>query len=164
MTDSTTRRPRRRWLLPLIVVGVLAVGLLAVAGAIFFPRLLAAPSQPLPYQHSKHVACPASSASIAIPAATSGKTAGLPSLYKCMGCHASAGAQRPQRSSRHRQAAQAMGVEAARAVGQDLRAARFCPFQSSTASRGQVLPAKAVTAMSPRRITPLRITSTWVSA
>jgi hypothetical protein len=95
MTDSTTRRPRRRWLLPLIVVGVLAVGLLAVAGAIFFPKVLAAPSQPLPYQHSKHVAAGIQCV-YCHPGATSGATAGLPSLNKCMGCHASVAPKDPK--------------------------------------------------------------------
>ena len=95
MTDSTTRRPRRRWLLPLIVVGVLAVGLLAVAGAIFLPKVLAASSQPLPYQHSKHVAAGIQCV-YCHPAATSGATAGLPSLNKCMGCHATVAPKDPK--------------------------------------------------------------------
>ena len=95
MTDSTTRRPRRRWLLPLIVVIVVGMAMIAVAGALVLPKVLAAPSQPLPYQHSKHVAAGIQCV-YCHPGATSGKTAGLPSLNKCMGCHASVAPKDPK--------------------------------------------------------------------
>lgn len=94
MIDSITPRVRRRWLLPLILVAVLAVGLLGVAGVVFLPGVLAAPPQPLPYQHSKHVAAGVQCL-FCHPGVTSGATAGIPSLNKCMGCHTSVAPKDP---------------------------------------------------------------------
>lgn len=87
MTDSTPHRPRRRWLLPLLLVIVVVVGALAVAGGILLPRVLAAPAQPLPFQHSKHVAAGVQCL-FCHPGVQTSAVAGLPSLNKCMGCHA----------------------------------------------------------------------------
>lgn len=95
MTDSMIPRPRRRWLLPLILAIVLVVGMLVVAGAVFLPRVLAAPPQPLTYQHSKHIAAGIPCV-FCHPGTVSGATAGLPSLNKCMGCHASVAPKDPK--------------------------------------------------------------------
>lgn len=66
---------------------ILLVVVVAAAGGIFFlSRAVAAPPQPLPFQHNKHVAAGASCL-YCHPGATDGPVAGLPSTAKCMGCH-----------------------------------------------------------------------------
>ena len=95
MADSITPRSRRRWLLPLFVVIVLAVGLLAIASAVFLPKVLAQAAQPLPFQHSKHVAAGVQCI-YCHPGVTSGAIAGIPSLNKCMGCHVSVAPKDPK--------------------------------------------------------------------
>jgi hypothetical protein len=67
----------------------------AVAGVVFLSRAYAAPPQPLPYQHSKHLAAGATCL-YCHPGADSGAVAGLPSLAKCMGCHVAVVPQDPK--------------------------------------------------------------------
>ncbi len=67
------------------VVLTLVVGGL-VAGIVLLTRAYAAPPQPLPYQHSKHIAAGATCL-YCHAGADRGAVAGLPSLAKCMGCH-----------------------------------------------------------------------------
>lgn len=73
-----------------LVIGLsLLVIVAAVVGGVFvLSRAVAAPPQPLPFQHDKHVAAGASCL-YCHPGATNGPVAGLPSTAKCMGCHAS---------------------------------------------------------------------------
>ncbi|HKZ54530.1 MAG TPA: cytochrome c3 family protein [Anaerolineales bacterium] len=82
---------RSRWLLliPLLVVAGLAAGVLLTRA-----RALAAPKQPLPFNHRTHVGagvqclfCHAS--------AMRSPVAGIPSLQMCMGCHRVMAAEEP---------------------------------------------------------------------
>lgn len=88
MTDSIARKLRRRWVLPAVLIVVVLAGALVVGGAVLLPRALAAPAQPLPFQHNKHVAAGVQCI-FCHPGVQTSAVAGLPSLNKCMGCHAS---------------------------------------------------------------------------
>ena len=73
--------------LALAVGVVLLVIVAAVVGGVFFlSRSLAAPPQPLAFQHEKHVAAGATCL-YCHPGVSNGPVAGLPSTAKCMGCH-----------------------------------------------------------------------------
>lgn len=65
---------------------MLLIGGGLVGGIFLLSRVYAAPPQPLPYQHQKHIAAGATCLYCHAGAA-SGAVAGLPSLAKCMGCH-----------------------------------------------------------------------------
>lgn len=95
MTDSISRRPGRRWLLPLIAGIILVVGALVVVGGLLLPKVLAAPAQPLPFQHNKHISAGVQCL-FCHPGVQTGAVAGLPSLNKCMGCHAAVAPKDPK--------------------------------------------------------------------
>jgi hypothetical protein len=60
----------------------------ALALAVFLTsRAFAMPPQPLPFQHSKHIQAGAQCL-YCHPGAADGPVAGVPSMAKCMGCHA----------------------------------------------------------------------------
>jgi hypothetical protein len=81
---------RPRFLLPAVMVLVLVV-----AGAYFgLTRALGAPAQPFPYDHSAHVQNGVPCL-FCHPGALYGKSAGLPTLQKCQGCHNNLGASKP---------------------------------------------------------------------
>ena len=79
---SSLRRFRPVWLLAPVIV-VVVIGLVYVFGV---SPALATPSQPLVFQHSKHVAAGVNCL-FCHPGVTRGAVAGLPSEAKCMGCH-----------------------------------------------------------------------------
>jgi hypothetical protein len=60
--------------------------LLLLVGVFFVARAFAMPPQPIPYNHSVHIAAGAECI-FCHPGADNGAVAGLPSLNKCMGCH-----------------------------------------------------------------------------
>ncbi len=71
-----------------VLVGVPAILLVAVlaVGVFLLQRVYAAPTQPLVFEHSKHISAGASCVYCHAGAAR-GAVAGIPSLAKCMGCH-----------------------------------------------------------------------------
>jgi len=92
MINSVFRqRPR-----PFLLLGVIALVVVAalVAGVLLLTRAYAAPPQPLVYQHSKHIEAGVTCLFCHAGAAR-GPVAGLPSLAKCMGCHASVAPKDP---------------------------------------------------------------------
>ena len=161
MTDSTTRRPRRRWLLPLIIVVVLAVGLLAVTARSSSPKCWPPPRNLCPITPA-NTWLSASSVSIAIPARR-GATAGLPSLNKCMGCHASVASQEPKDQADINKLLKQWDSQQPVQWVKIFEQPDFVHFNHRPHTR-RALPAKVVTAMSPRRTTRIRTTSTWASA
>jgi hypothetical protein len=66
---------------------LLVIGVAVVGGVFALTRVYAQPPQPLPFQHSKHIAAGASCL-YCHPGVVDGAVAGLPSSAKCMGCHA----------------------------------------------------------------------------
>jgi hypothetical protein len=87
------RQHRRLAVVISVVLVLVVVGL--VGGVFFLSRSFAAPPQPLPFQHSTHVAAGVTCL-YCHPSATIGEVAGLPSTAKCMGCHASVQPQNPE--------------------------------------------------------------------
>ena len=84
--------PRAR----LVIIGVLVLVILLGVGLFFFgPRILAAPAQPLAFNHQLMVGVGIScifchSTALRAPAA------GIPSVEKCMGCHKTIATDRPE--------------------------------------------------------------------
>ena len=72
---------------------VLLAGL--VLGIVLLTNVYASPPQPLPYDHNAHIEA-GTTCLYCHAGAARGESAGIPSLAKCMGCHASIEATSPE--------------------------------------------------------------------